>query len=167
MMMKRLLLKLMVGLAAFLIGLSTVSIRHAPPPMSLCELDANPAAYKSKTVRFRAIVERRRSAITEKEYNFIYAYSFCDNINNLADVSVDLDASEAAKLPLEEVHTISDANHLHLVDAVIVGQLDPYFKPGCFGPKYNISNARVERIFSTQNFEDFELANKWIRANSY
>jgi hypothetical protein len=56
----------------------------------------------------------------------------------------------------------------YLMDAVIVGHLDSHFGMGCFGPKYHLTNARVERIFAVRRFHgDSEEVIKWYKSNSY
>ncbi len=71
-------------------------------------------------------------------------------------------------MPLGEPEKSSDANPIvHLTDAIIVGQLSPDFGLGCFGPKYHVKNARIERILSTRAFDESEDSVQWLKSNSY
>ena len=158
-MIRRLLYRSSIGLATFAIGLSMTSLWNVQRPISLCELDANPDSYGGKTIRFRGIVD--------KTQYFISAYSFCHSAKVPA-VSIELDPSDVANLPLpESVMSCGEWERYYLMDAVIVGQLDPYFGLGCFAPKYHISHAKVERVFSIQEFKDMEQAVEWTKSNSY
>ncbi|MDX6693007.1 MAG: hypothetical protein QOF02_610 [Blastocatellia bacterium] len=158
-MKKRLLYRLIAVSLAFVIGLGLTSIWKASRPMSLCELDANPAPYAGKTIRFRAVVT--------KTQNFILACSACGD--TAAGASIDLDPSEVAKFPLPESFMSRDeANvRIYAMDAVIVGTLDSDFGPGCFGPKFHISNARVERVLSFSPQLDLQTNLQWTKSNSY
>ena len=146
-MLKRLLYKLSVGLATFAIGLGLSSIWGTSHAISLCELDAYPSTYGGKTIRLRALVNNTQNRIT--------TFSVCGSGKALA-ASIELGRREVAKFPLLETFVSSGGgvNQGCLMDAVIVGQLDPHFGAGWFTPpKYLVSDARVERVFSIQNLK--------------
>jgi hypothetical protein len=160
-MLKRLLYKLIVGLATFALSLSLTSIWNTHGAISLCELNANPSLYAGKTVRFRAVVQR-----TQK---FILATSICDVDTATASAGIELNPNEVAKftLPVSTIASSGEGDRIYLMDAMIVGQLDSHFGMGCFGPKYHISNASVERVFSVQEFEHMPQALEWLISTSY
>lgn len=161
-MVRQSLYKLSVGLATFVIGLSLSSIWGAHHTISLCELDADPSTYGDKTVRFRAIVNNTQNRIT--------AFSVCGSSCGAPAASIELGRREVTKFPLPEtfVPAGGGGNQVYLMDAVIVGRLDPHFRASCFTPtRYRVSDARVERVFSIQDFKDFPQAMKWAESNSY
>jgi hypothetical protein len=159
-MTKRFFYGLVIGLATFAIGLSLVSILNAGRPISLCELEANPKFYAGKTIRFRAVIERSRHYIT--------AGSTCRN-GEIAGAVIELNSDEAAKFPLPESVRLADgeSGDTYLMDAVISGQLNPIIGPGCFAPKYHVSGARVERVFSVRQFNNIREVLQWFKSNSY
>ena len=161
MMMKRLLGRLTLALITFAVGVSIALIWKANRALSLCELNANPHSFAGKTIRFRGLTQRMPA--------IILAGSACDNEEG-AWVSVEFDSRELAKLPLDVPAARTSGNYLksiHLTDAVIIGELDPHFGPGCFGPKYHVKNARIERILSSHEFVDLESSVQWFKSNSY
>lgn len=160
-MFKRWLYRLAFGLATFALSLSLTSIWNAHRATSLCELEVNPSLYAGKTLRLRAVIQRTQ--------NLIIAASVCGAGKASGGASVELDPNEAAKfaLPVSSVPSSDHAERIYLMDAVIVGQLDPHFGTGCFGPKYHITNARVERVFSVQEFDNMPHAVEWLESNSY
>lgn len=160
-MKKRLLYKVMIGLACFAIGLSVTFIWNAHRAISLCELDANPESYAGKTIRVRAIFGKTKG-------DYITANSSCSSDTG-ASASIEFDSHNVANFSLPQSRNASDgeSGQTYLMDAIIVGQLEPHFGQGCFAPKYHISNAKVERVFSVKEFEDVPQAVKWIKTNSY
>jgi hypothetical protein len=108
--------------------------------ISLCDLEANPSFYAGKTVRFRAIVERTKYIVV--------ACSFCGVDTATAAASIELDPGEVAKFTLpESLMSGGEGDQIYLMDAVVIGQLDPHFGPGCFAD-------------SRQSVE-------WVKSNSY
>ncbi len=159
--MKRLLYGLTLALITFVAGVSVVSVWKANQALSLCELNSNPASFAGKTIRFRAL--------TQRTPYIVLAGSACDTEEG-AWVSVELDSSELAKLPLDELAARTHEKYfksINLTDVVIVGQLDPEFGLGCFGPKYHVKNARIERILSSRAFDELQDSVQWFRSNSY
>jgi len=159
-MKKRLLYKVLIGLACFAIGLSVTLIWNAHRSISLCELDANPETYAGKTIRVRAIIDRANNHIT--------AGSICSS-ESAPMASLEFEPNEVAvfSLPQSRVTSNGEFDQIYLMDAIIVGRLEPQFGQGCFAPKYHISNAKVERVFSVKKFEDMPQAIKWMKTNSY
>jgi hypothetical protein len=158
-MTKRWLYRLSVGLATFAVGLSLTLSWNAHRAISLCELEADPSSYAGKTVRFRAIVERTKY--------MVIACSVCGT-DTAACVSLELDPGEVARFTLpESLITRGEGDQIYLMDAVVVGRLDPHFGLGCFAPKYRVTNARVERVLSVRQFEDIPQAVEWMKSNSY
>lgn len=159
-MVKRLLYRLMVGLITFAAGVGIVSIWKASRAASLCELNANPASYSGKTIRLRAVLQRIPDVVL--------AGSDCVT-EEAAWASVELGTSDLAKLTLDEPSKSSDTvyQRIHLTDAIVVGELDPHFGLGCFAPKYRVTNARIERIISSNEFDGLESSVQWLKSNSY
>jgi len=164
-MKKRLLYKVLIGLACFVIGLSVTLIWNAHRAISLCELDANPESYAGKTIRVRAIIQRTGSKYIG---DYIIACSSCGS-DTSASASIELDANELSSfsLPQSPLTLNREADQIYLMDATMVGRLEPHFGLGCFAPKYRVSNAKVERVFSVRKFEDMPQAIKWMKTNSY
>lgn len=159
-MARRLLYGLIVGLAAFAVGLSLVSLLKARPPMSLCELDANPGPYKGSTIRFRAKVDLKT--------NFITAASVCRD-GSLAGAFVELNPAEVMAIVVPQA-SMSPNNYLdytYWMDAEIIGQLNPTIRPVHFGPKYYVLSARVARLFSVRRFNNSQEAMQWFKSSSY
>jgi hypothetical protein len=160
-MKKRLLYKVLIGLACFVIGLSSASIWNAHRAISLCELDANPETYAGKTIRIRAILERIKG-------DYILARSSCGS-DTVALADIELDANKLTNFSLPQSLIISNGKpeQIYLMDAIVVGRFKPPFRLGCVATQNRISNAKVERVFSVQKFEDMPQAVKWIKTNSY
>ena len=156
----RLLYGLIIGLATFILGLGLVRTLNARQPMSLCELDANPEAYAGQTIRFRAMVYSTRRVTV--------------GVTNCR--SGEHRQSSSSLIPLKRrtshclypafLRTI-EATSLYLVDTEIVGHLDPLFGKACFGPKYQVDDAKVERVFSVKQFGNSKEAAQWVKSNSY
>lgn len=158
--MRRWLFMIIVAPVTFALGLSVAAILKEQRPVSLCALEAQPEIFAGKTFRFRALVKRHK--------DFIIAGSNC-SADSGASVSIELAASEDAKASFPESFISADGETdiIYDVDAVIVGQLSPQIGMGCFAPKYHITNARVEHIFSVHRSTSSKDELEWYTSNSY
>lgn len=160
--------RLAIGVAAFVVSLFLSSIWNAPRTISLCDVEADPAHYFGKTIRFRAIIERQQE-FEPTEGDFISACSKCDTVTFAsARLKIDPDSIKDFPLPRSLVTRNGEGNQIYLMDAVIIGRLDSQVGSGCWSPKYSIiSDGKVEQVFSIQKFEDAPQAMKWLESNSY
>lgn len=159
-MTRRHLYGLIIGLATFALGLGLVGNLNAPQPLSLCELDAHPEAYAGQTIRFRAVVYKTRQ--------FIFGVSNCRS-GEAPTIGIKLNPAQDGNVPLPESIISGDdkGNNVYLVDTEIVGHLDPLFGRNCVGPKYQVRDAKVERVFSVKQVGNREEAAQWVKSNSY
>lgn len=156
--MKNLLRKITVLLVTFVIGVSAYSVWYKYNPTSLCDIEKHPQLYMFGDVHLRAVFVRTEFGIQ--------AISFCGNVSG---AGIELAPDEIAKLslPVSTYSKNKTAEQIYYMDAVIVGQMDSYIGMGCFGPKYNIKNVRIERVISIREFEDSDKAIEWAKSNSY
>jgi hypothetical protein len=156
--MKRILRKFAVLLVTFVIGVGTYSVWHRYNPASLCDIEKHPRLYAGGEVYLHGVFKRTKFGIGTG--------CRCGEFEAPA-ANIELAPSEIAELPLPESPIIDGVGQVYLMDAVIVGQLDKDIGMGCFGPKYNIKNVRIERVISIREFEDSDKAIEWLKSNSY
>lgn len=158
--MKKILRKFTVLLVTFVIGVSAYSIYHRYSLTSLCDIEKNPQRYAGKEIRFRAIFDRSK--------HFISAGSYCSK-ESTGWTGIELAPNEVTNfpLPITDYDRGREPERIYLMDAIVVGQMDSYIGMGCFGPKYNIKNVRVERVISIREFEKSEQSLEWLKSNSY
>ncbi len=140
-------------------GLSVSSIWHGRKTTSLCDIEANPTPYLGKTIRFRAFVERGKVITT--------AMSFCASEETASAIlEIDPNIPTGFPWPASRATSSSEDDEIFFADAVVVGQLDPSVGPGCFGPEFNVREARIEKILSTKEFDNRHEAVEWVKSNS-
>lgn len=157
-MSRRLIYGLIVGLATFILGLGLVMSLSARHPLSLCELDAKPESYAGQTIRFRAMVYRTKRVTV--------GFTKCQS-GEMPAISIELNPAQNVPLPESSFSEDDRGNNLYLADTEIVGHLDPRFGRACFGPEYQVDDAKVERVFSVKQFGNREEAAQWVKSNSY
>lgn len=148
--------RLVVGFATFLVGVAVNSTWRAPRTVSICELDANHERYEGKPVRLRALLTN--------DHRMITAFSVCSG--NLPAAGLDLDLRDEIKLPMNELENGMSYGKLYLTEAILTGDLDPdYGGTHCWGPKYHISRARIERVVSRRQFDKMDEWLGWMESN--
>lgn len=169
--MKKWAIRIGAFVLSIVLGVGTSSLWNSNPLISLCDIDANPERYAGvvrlqvmvfKDVHIKAGVERRR---------FITACSVCAGSEHLTFASVDLDKQQLGILP-EENHIwheehVSETERTYATEAILVGHFEPPVgSTGCFGPKYHISEARIERVIANHEFQNHEQRTQWLKSIS-
>jgi hypothetical protein len=163
----------LLGFAAFLIcfvfaGLASFLLR-ANQPISLCEISAHPERYQGKTVRVRALISRDVSVGSPVENRQVSAFAACAGIEEWSTAAIDLDDHQASALK-PNVHVwrdSSDSSNYFLTDAIVIGLFDPHDDgiTRCFTPRFELANAKVERVISTTLVDRTEAV-AWVKFNS-
>ena len=85
---------------------------------------------------------------------------------NLQAASVQLDATEVKSF-FPSSH-LRDSESRVLYEVILVGTFDePDRIPHCSGVKYHISNARIERVLSVQEFSRPKEAIEWFNSKAH
>jgi len=138
-------------------------------PLSLCEIDRRSHYYGGKVVRVRVLVSNDVSI--GGPFNMlpkISAFSACQGTDEWPGASVDLDTTQLTLVP-ESRHLWrqDDYEKAYISDVILVGRFEP--PDGmlhCFGPKYQISNASIERVLYTQELTQ-EQVFEWVKSKAH
>jgi hypothetical protein len=154
---------------SFVLGALASSVWNAHRPVSLCDIDANPGRYAGKIVRLRVIVSNdiaTTGVLAGSRY--ISACSLCAATGDWPAAALDLDPQQVGLLSETKLDVLGKmTGKSHLTEAIIVGRFEPPDRMRhCFGPKYNISNARIERVIANHEFENNEQAAQWLKSKS-
>jgi hypothetical protein len=170
--MKKWVLRIGFFLLSLFLGLGTGFVMVSPAPISLCEIDANPDKYAGKIVRLRVLVFNSVSVgapITLDRR--ISACSLCAGSGGRPWANVGLDADQISLLP--ETRDVWEGDHAseegkrYATDTILIGHFEtPVGITGCFGPKYDLSEARIERVLATHEFDSSEQFLEWLKSNS-
>jgi hypothetical protein len=161
--MKRIFYKTIVALISFAIGLGSYLVLHKYETVSLCEVQANTEEYYGNTVRLRVTVSKERGGVV--------AFSVCGpthdlspNVHNVPAATVELKQEDFESFTLPETKYIRhEDGKVFLADAIVTGYLNP--PDGithCFSPEYTISNAKIERVLSTKEFDNMDQVQDWM-----
>jgi hypothetical protein len=152
-------------------GFGTDSVWKTQRTLSLCDIEANPEKYAGQTVRLRVVVWKHVLVgnVIDRELT-INACVQCAGKDVLTCASVDenagqLDLRETIRVQVGDRQWQDGRNYL--TDAILIGRFEP--PPGitgCFGPKYHIFDARIERLMATREFENYEQGVQWLKSNS-
>ena len=143
---------LLVGLG---IGLSVSFAWNSHRNVSLCEINADPAKYSGKSLRFRVFISNDNGSIN--------AGSVCAK-DDIQGASVDLDPRQVGLLG-EGRHTRTEQSGFFISEVIVVGKFEP--PDGfthCFTPKYHISNASIERVLARHEFQNSERLVEWFNS---
>lgn len=158
-------------LLSFLLGFGASSVWRSQRAISLCDIDANPNKY-SGTVRLRVMVMNHVQVKRGVEHEpFIAACSVCAMSDDRVLAGVELDEQQIGMLPANK-HTwngqhVLDGGQVYVTEAILVGRFDPPVGvTGCFGPKYYISDARIERVIANHAFDSREQFLEWLKSQS-
>lgn len=164
----------LLGFAAFLTcfvfaGLVSLSLR-AGQPISLCEIARHPEKYEGKMVRVRALISRDvLVGAPVEDVPRVSAFAACTGSEEWSAAVVDLDNQQASALkPNVQVwKDKSDPANYFLTDAIVMGLFDPHDDgvTRCFTPRFELANAKVERVLSTTLVDRTE-AEAWVKSNS-
>lgn len=161
------------GFAAFLTGfllagLSSFTLR-GDQPISLCEISAHPERYQGKIVRVRALISRDVSVGAPVEFEQVSAFAACAGSDEWATAVIDLDDHQTSALkPNMRVGKVRmDPANGFVSDAIVTGLFDPRDDgvTRCFTPRFELANAKVERVMSTTSVDHTETV-AWVRSNS-
>ena len=152
-----------------LAGSASFELR-ADLPISLCEIAAHPDRYEGKMVRVRALISRDVLVGAPVEVpQTVSAFAACVGSEEWSAVVVDLDNQQASALkPNVQVwKDKSDPANYFLTDAIVMGLFDPHDDgvTRCFTPRFELANAKVERVLSTTLVDRTE-AEAWVKSNS-
>jgi len=152
-------------------GFGADSVWKTQRTLSLCDIEANPEKYAGQTVRLRVVVWKHVLVgnVIDREPS-ITACAQCAGKDVLTCASLDEDAGqidlrETIRVQVGDGHWQDGRNYL--TDAMLVGRFEP--PPGitgCFGPKYHIFDATIERVIATREFENYEQGVQWLKSNS-
>jgi hypothetical protein len=172
--MRRLFLRLAVALATLVIGIGLASVWNAHRTISLCEVEAHPERFEGKTIRFRAALERIVPRLDDGTLiksdgmrESIDGTSAC-RFQQLAGAGIEFDPGENPETQIPETTYVrrSETERRYLVDATVVGYLEPdYGGTHCFGYKHIVKHARIERVLSVNEFPNIQDAVKWLESN--
>jgi hypothetical protein len=138
-------------------------------PLTLCDIDRNPDKYGGKIVRVRALVSNDVSI--GGPFNMIpniSVFSTCHGTDDWPSASVELDTTQLS-LVRESRHLWrqDDDEKAYISDVILIGRFEP--PDGmlhCFSPKYQISNASIERILYTQELTHEQVFG-WIKSKAH
>ena len=155
--------RLTVLLVTFFLGVGSSALRNYRSVINLCDIDANNSRYAGKTVRLHEYL-----AIDD---GYVVVLSLCGSNtdrwgSNIEYASVQLSSAELKSF-IPAAH-LRDSESRVLYEVMLVGTFDaPDEIPLCFGPKYHISNARIERVLSVQEFRSPGELIEWFNSKSH
>jgi hypothetical protein len=153
--------KLVSGLSlifCFALGLAASSVGTRYNTVSFCDVDTDPESYAGKMIKLRAFISN--------DNGFINAFSLCSE--NTPGAAVTLDSHQTGLLPENRYVRGQEAKDLHLAEVIMIGRLEP---PNlgithCFGPKYEISEAKIEHVVSEHHFQNSEKVAQWMKTQA-
>ena len=159
-------------LLSLVLGLGTGFVIVSPAPISLCDIDANRDKYTGKIVRLRVLVFNSVSVGAPGTLDRrISACSLCAGEGARPWANVDLDVQQLSLLRetrhVWERDHVSEEGKSYATEAILIGRFEkPIGITGCFGPKYDLSEARIERVIATHEFESYEQFAQWTKSKS-
>ena len=158
-----------VFVLSYFLGCAATSLWFSHRVVTLCDIDANPQSYAGKVVRLRVFVSNDvfiRSADNVSRY--LSACSVCSGDDVIPGATLDL-ASDQIDLVPENRHVGRRvAERIYVTEAVISGRFEPpsFGITHCFAPKYQISNAKIERVISHHEFLTAAEFLEWSKSNT-
>ena len=157
-------------LLCLLVGYGSSFVWNAHRAISLCDINANPEKYAG-TVHLRVVLynDVLVNDVGERTRH-VGANSACNGSSFWSRASVDLDVKQISLLRENQLlrgEYPSQGEKYYVSEAILVGSFEP--SPGitgCFGPKYYISDARIERVIANHAFESREQFLEWLKSQS-
>ncbi|MDX6500123.1 MAG: hypothetical protein QOG23_3383 [Blastocatellia bacterium] len=152
-------------LGALSCGLSLAIAVHfawrGPQPLSLCDLDRSTENYSGKVVRVRAVVSNDNGLVTGT------AFHSGSDIPVFAQIALAPGQDQVLRKTKHIPH--QETKKYYMADAIVVGLFDSHDDgiTHCFLPRYELANARVERVISTTELDNRQEVVQWIKSNSH
>jgi hypothetical protein len=154
--MRRLSLRVAVGLIAFAIGLGVFAVWRSRKTLAYCEVARNAEKYHNKTVRVKATIIFGSGGM--------YIFEDCDPVEALASL-VEMDQADYCdtRSYVEELLVRTENPSLKKVEAVVEGRFDAEFSKGCWGPKFHIAACRVELLTPVSDYHPPQVGEEGLR----
>lgn len=138
--------KFLIAGLTFVVGVSLSSNWVGPGRvLPYCELAKNADGYHGRTVRVRAHVSGEAPTI------YTIFHSECDPVEALAS-RVEVAHAEVSSPEIRELWERLSGSRgdgaVRKAEVVLSGRFDGQFSNGCWGPKFKISEAKIERVIS-------------------
>jgi hypothetical protein len=166
--MKRFAFRLLISITAFAGGLGSTALWGLYSPPALETVTRNRDYYVGKQIRVRAILDLNDLHSDVSRFDLLGP---CEQEECGAWVQFDEDV-RAAGLQLYHLQVVRGAElapqKVRFADVAISGIMDPDDgMPHCNSAEYQISHARIERVYQTYEFESMEAAIAWLKNNSH
>jgi hypothetical protein len=140
-------------------------------PLSLCDIDRNAEKYSGRIIRLRAFVSHDVYIGGSVSLDpTTTAASACHGTDNWSEARVSLDAQQASLLKENRNVWRQEQEHdkVYISDVILVGMFDPHDDgiTHCWAPKYELVNAKIERVVSTQELTRAQVFG-WIESKAH
>jgi hypothetical protein len=171
--MKLLAFRLGVSLLALAVGLTATSVWRNYHPLTLQQLSSDHFWYDGQRVRIHAILDLNdllNSHSNGRDREFMAATS-CQwrECGAIVRLNQDPNTLGLQTYNYEPVAGAPSAPHtVRFAEVEIAGEVGLNNQFGnCFGPRFIVENAKIEKVIATYQFESLEASLDWLKLNSH
>jgi hypothetical protein len=140
--------------------------------ISLCDVESDPSPYLGKKISIRTFLDLDfGKSIDEPDKRYFTAISVCGgSAYATSTIEFTVDPRERGLDTRERLITkrgVTTSQPIRVAEVTIVGELDPTVGPGCWAPKFRISNASVKDISLKREFENGRQLYDWLELISH
>ena len=154
--MRKLILIIVALIFGTAVGLGSSELWLRARTLPYCTVAKNAESYHMRYVRVRARIFLGTDGM--------YVHEDCDPVEALAAaVELEGDHSATGIGYVDELLVSGTRPQVKVADAVIEGEFNAHFSPGCWGPKYHISARNIHLLSPVQNYEPPQTNEEGLR----